>query len=62
MNQDDKVLLVRVVEYWGRVTVIPECERSRLFAELLGQKTLTSENIAGIKKIGFKFKTEEKEL
>lgn len=55
-------LIVSVFEPYGRVTIKPECELSRLFAELLGQKTLTATNIEVIKQLGFEVKTMEVKL
>jgi len=44
---------------YGRSTLVPECKLSRLFAELLGQKTLTAQNIILIKALGFEVVTKE---
>lgn len=51
----DRVLTVSVVEAYGRETIRPECELSRKFVALLGQKTLTRENVEKIKSLGFVF-------
>lgn len=56
------VLTVSVLNHWGRVTIRPECELSRKFAELLGQKTLTEADIEIIKKLGYEVKTKEVKL
>lgn len=57
-------IVVRKVEHYGRLTFYPESEQARKFAELLGQKTLTRENIEKIKSLGFKVvtKSESEEL
>lgn len=44
------------VEYWpcyGEALFKPACEISRLFCELLGQKTLTRANLRTIERMGF---------
>ncbi len=51
-------LTVRVVSHYGRETIIPECDVSRNFAKLLGQKVLTRENIETIKTLGFRVRTQ----
>lgn len=56
------VLTVRKLIWYGRITLQPECDESRLFAMLLGQKTLTEENIEVIKKLGYEFRTLEEKL
>jgi len=61
-SESSRVLQVRVTEKYGRETIYPDCERSRLFAELLKQTTLTRTNIEVIKKLGFEFKTRNEEL
>ena len=59
MENEALTLVVRIYHYWGRLTIRPECDRSKLFAELLGQKTLTEENIQVIKRLGYEIKTLE---
>lgn len=57
-----QTLTVSLINYYGRETIRPECDTSRLFAELLGQKTLTRKNIELIKAIGFEIKLKEVKL
>lgn len=57
-----KVLLVEIHNYFGRVVIEPINDEARLFAELLGQTTLTEKNIELIKKLGFEVKSPEVKL
>jgi len=58
----DRILIVRVVEYFGRTTVLPRNHLASLFAELLGQKTLTPSDCDKIKALGYVIKQEEVKL
>lgn len=62
VKMNNKILTVRILNYWGRITIRPECEDSKLFTELLGQKTLTEENIEIIKRLGYEVRTVEVKL
>lgn len=55
-------LIVSVVDYFGRTTIKPECELSRLFAELLRQRTLTPDDVERIKRLGYEIRTKEVKL
>lgn len=59
---DQKVLRVERLSHYGRVTIRPACDVSRAFAALLGQKTLTEDNVEGIKKLGYRVLLKEGEL
>lgn len=52
-------LIVSVSLAYGREIFTPQCPGTRLFAELLGQKTLTRENIEVIKKLGYEVRIQE---
>jgi hypothetical protein len=52
MNSKQK-LKVSVSKPYGIETIYPECECARLFAKLLGQKTLTRKNLEIIKCLGY---------
>jgi len=58
----DRILTVSIVEHYGRETIRPECELSRNFAALLGQRTLTRTNINKIKELGYIIKLKEVNL
>jgi len=55
-------LEVQIKNNYGREMVYPICEKSRLLAQLSGNRTLTPEAIAVIKRLGYTFKTTTKEL
>lgn len=57
-----KTLIVSVIEYYGRETIKPECDLSKMFAELLKQKTLTRRDIEIIKSLGYEIKQKVVEL
>ena len=42
---------------YGRVLAYPNCPASRTFADMLRAKTLTRENLAHIKALGFSIET-----
>jgi len=38
---------------YGETRIYPKCEKSKIFAEMLGQATLTPRNIQAIIKLGY---------
>lgn len=58
----NRTLTVSVKEYYGRVTIIPECSVSRGFCDLLGQKNLTMSDVEKIKLLGYTVVTQGKTL
>ena len=50
-------LEVQVKNLYGRDVVYPVCEKAQLLARLSGNRTLTSEAIAVIKRLGYTFTT-----
>lgn len=55
-------LEVEVKNVYGRNVVYPVCEKSRLLAQLSGNRTLTPEAVAVIKTLGYTFTTTTKEI
>ncbi len=55
----EQVIFVTVENVYGRRTIRPECELSRVFCRLLKQKTLTDEDVKTIKELGYEIKTKE---
>jgi len=55
-------LEVQIKNNYGREMVYPICEKSQLLTRLSGNRTLTEEAIAVIKRLGYTFKTTTKEL
>ncbi len=50
----DENIVVRVKNVYGNDTIYPVCARSKLFADLLGQKSLTFGDMRIIEELGFK--------
>ena len=55
-------LSVEVKNIYGREMIYPVCEKSKLFALLIGNRTLTPEAVAVIKQLGYTFTTTTKEI
>jgi len=55
----DKRLVVKIKSVWGTERIYPICEKSRLFATLIGTKTLDKSAIVLIRQLGYDFKHEE---
>lgn len=58
-NPNDRTLIVSIVLWYGRETIKPQCRTSTIFAELLGQTTLTRANVNAIKRLGYEVRTKE---
>lgn len=61
LNNTSEPLRVSVQAPYGHEVIRPECARSRAFADLLGQKTLTRANVDKLKEFGYKFEVIEPE-
>lgn len=44
---------VRIRNVYGNEAIYPACEAAKVFAELVGQKTLTRRDIEKIKRLGY---------
>ncbi len=44
---------VTIRNVYGNQTIYPSCEKAKVFAKMLGQTTLTGDDIQYIKAIGF---------
>lgn len=55
-------LVVDVKSNYGVKMIYPINETAKLFADLIGQKTLTIENIALIKKLGYSVTAKKNEV
>tara|TARA_B100000963_G_C22324930_1_gene535967 strand:+ start:364 stop:537 length:174 start_codon:yes stop_codon:yes gene_type:complete len=49
-------LIVTVENHYGERRVYPECDKSRLLANIANKMTLTEANIELIKELGYTFK------
>ena len=54
-------IIVLEKSVYGQDLIYPICDKAKAFAELLGTKTLTKQAIHGIKKLGYKVITQEKQ-
>lgn len=52
-----KTITVRVETYYGVTNIYPVCTKAKLFAQLAGTKTLTSETLQLIKELDYKVET-----
>lgn len=44
---------VQVKTIYGNKTIYPICEKAKIFASMVGQKTLTMQDVDHIKKLGY---------
>ena len=51
--QNDKQIFVTIADQYGRDVIRPACKDARIFADMLGQKTLTTRDVAHIKALGY---------
>jgi hypothetical protein len=49
----DRIITVRITSNFGNEAIYPVCKDARIFAEMLGRKTLTRRDIASIKALGY---------
>jgi hypothetical protein len=58
----DDNIVVRVKNVYGNDTIYPVCEKAKLFADLLGQKSLTFNDMRIIQAMGFQVTIEQPTL
>lgn len=46
-------ITVEIKSVYGTQTIYPVCNKAKLFASMVGQKTLTMANIGWIKQLGY---------
>lgn len=51
-------ITIKIKNVYGNETIYPVCDKSKIFAEMLGQKTLTRRDLQSISKLGFKISLE----
>jgi hypothetical protein len=54
MDVPTPIIEVYIKHNYGAQVIYPHCGKAILFAEMLGQKTLTLGNLAHIKELGYK--------
>jgi len=55
-------IFVNVKNVYGKTLYYPDCEKSRIFAEIAGSKTLTIDVIEQIKRLGTKVTAETPQI
>lgn len=55
-------ITVEIKNVYGNTTIYPVCEKAKIFASMVGQKTLTSRDIEHIKKLGFEVEVQQKTI
>lgn len=53
LTPDTRVIFVTVKNVYGNELIYPACDDSRKFAELMGKKTLSTNDLRGIKSLGY---------
>ena len=61
-NNMEKILYVKKKNVYGNELVYPVCKDAKLFANLTKQKTLSTDDIARIKSLGYVFKHVEEKI
>lgn len=61
MNEDTPAVRVVVKSEWGTERIYPRCETAKIFARLVGQKTLTIDNVSCIQELGYRVVLEKEE-
>ena len=58
----EKILYVKKKNVYGNELIYPVCKDAKLFANLTKQKTLSTDDIARIKSLGYVFKHVEEKI
>ena len=58
----EKILYVKKKNVYGNELIYPVCKDAKLFANLTKQKTLSTDDIARIKSLGYIFKHVEEKI
>ena len=59
---DEKTIIVKRKSNWGNEYVYPVCDKSKIFANISGNKTLLPGVIDCIKALGYKLKQPSEEI
>ena len=52
-------ITVQMDKHYGRYLFYPVCEKAKIFADLLGTKTLSYRAMEGIKKLGYQIECKD---
>jgi hypothetical protein len=58
-RKSKQVIIIKIKEVYGNTTYYPICESAKVFATMLGQKTLTAKDLANIQKLGYEIQPEQ---
>jgi pyruvate/2-oxoglutarate/acetoin dehydrogenase E1 component len=53
MDTEPLAIQVSIRAQYGAQTIVPECAKAKLFAQIAGTKTLTPQTIRDIKSLGY---------
>ncbi len=53
MKEDTLRIEVEIKSVYGKYLLYPICEKAKIFADLVGTKTLSARDIGRIKKLGY---------
>lgn len=57
-----RTLYIRIRRVYGRDTIYPACDDSRIFADMLGRKTLTERDMRHIRTLGYNIEVIRQEI
>ena len=60
MAMDFELTLLRKDQY-GKAVYYPVCDKAKVFAQIAGTRTLTSDTVRRIKELGYKFNIQHEE-
>ena len=56
----ETTIKVEIKNVYGKETIYPACPKAAIFADLVGQRTLTGQDIAKIKALGYTIEVVQK--
>jgi len=62
MTNSTLSIQVQIKNVYGSEMVYPVCDNAKLFAEMVGRKTLTARDISSIKKLGYTITVKQRSL
>lgn len=60
--KQDRTIYVTIKNVYGNELIYPACDDSRVFAELIGQKTLTTQDLRKIRSLGYEVEVKPQTL